>query len=116
MKSQTESVLTAGKNTFRRLCAQFGKTLRRAFVKMLRNAIWRADEWCHEQELKLRQEAELRQSLAEVDPTASAAREKAHKRAALQSSGQARAARPLHPELRRGRPRLVYQAGQFVRS
>lgn len=106
-----ESVWTAVKSTFQKRCAQFGKTLRRVSLKVLRNAIWRVDEWCHEQELKLRQEAERQELLAEVDPVASRARER---------SGRATRERifeklPACPRLRPASrpPQLRYKNGEF---
>lgn len=72
-------------------------------VRRLRAAVWAADEWIHAQELKLSAQRDGgRQPVAppaEFDRKASAAREKAHKRAA-----------------RAARPRLIYQGGQFVRK
>lgn len=68
----------------------------------LRKIVWVADEWIHRQELAMRQEAGRQEYIAEVDPVASAARERVHKRSA-------RAARPRLP-------RLQYKAGEWVRQ
>jgi hypothetical protein len=97
-----ESVLIAAKSIFLKLSAACANRLRRWSLKTLRNAIDRADEWCHEQEVRLRDEAAKPAYLAEVDPVASAARERVHKKTA-------RAARPRLA-------RLKYQHGEFVRS
>jgi hypothetical protein len=79
-------------------------TLKRAFwvwmLYQLRAAVWAADEWIHAHELKLREPAAAPARVSdEFNVAKSAAREKAHKRAA-----------------RAARPRLVYHGGQFVRQ
>jgi hypothetical protein len=76
-------------------------TLRLWALKKLRMIVWAADEWLHKQELQMRQDAARKEHLAEVDPAASAARERVSKKSAHK------------PRARR--PRLVYQGGQFVR-
>lgn len=99
-----ESVLIAARNTFLKLAEACGKTLRRFLLKSLRNALDRADEWCHAQEVRLRDEAAMADksavaaAKAEVDPAASRQRER-----------KIRAARPRLA-------RLKYQHGEFVRS
>jgi hypothetical protein len=69
-------------------------------LKTLRIALDRADDWLHAKEVALRDEAAKPALLAEVDPVASRAREKAIKR-------------ERKPRARK--PRLVYQHGEFVR-
>ena len=118
MRSLTESVLIAVGNTFRKLCARFGKTLRRVSLRILRNALDRADEWVRAQEIELRQEARKQEVLAEVDPAASRAREHSIKRSGavrgglLNGAGEMASIRPRAKAL----PRLKYQHGEFVRS
>jgi hypothetical protein len=98
-----ESVLIAAKSIFLKLSAACANRLRRWSLKTLRNVIDRADEWCHEQEVGFREQAAGNSEYAaEVDPVASAARERVHKKTA-------RAARPRLA-------RLKYQHGEFVRS
>jgi hypothetical protein len=63
-----ESVQSAEKSIF--------LSARKWSLRMLRNALDRADEWVHEQEVAMRQEAGKQEILAEVDPAASAARER----------------------------------------
>jgi hypothetical protein len=100
------------------------KTVNRGSWSVIREKLWRfalrraraivdaADEWIHAQEMELIKPAQVRETLAEVDVVASAARERVHKRTT-------RAARP---RLRQGsggqarQPRLKYQGGQFVRQ
>ena len=101
-----ESVKDAAKRFLKNAANACRKSLRRWALKTLRNLIDRADEWLHEKEVGMRQEARKQEFLAEVDPVASEAREKAIKRV--------RKPRALHPEPRR--PRLVYQHGEFVRQ
>jgi hypothetical protein len=95
-----ESVLTAAKNIFRKLFDQSRSNAKSWLLRLLRSAIWKADEWIHAQELKMREDRAKPESLAAVDPANSAAREGVHK---------ARAARPRPP-------RMKYVAGQFVRN
>ena len=72
------------------------------FLRIARSITLTVDDWIQVQEVKLRQEAGRQEILAEVDPSASAVREKAIRRVA-------RAAKPKQPRLR-------YQHGEFVRS
>jgi hypothetical protein len=72
------------------------------FLRIARSITLTVDDWIQVQEVKLRQEAGKQEILAEVDPTASAVREKAVRRVV-------RAAKPKQPRLR-------YQHGEFVRS
>jgi hypothetical protein len=76
--------------------------LRRWALKKLRAIVWAADEWLHKQELQMRQDAARKEHLTEVDPAASAARERVSKKPA--SKPRAR------------RPRLIYQHGYWVRQ
>lgn len=75
-------------------------------IRMLQSLVWRADEWLHAQEIKLREPAPaavIARAAApdpEFDVKASAARERIVKKA--------RAASPRHP-------RLKYQHGEFVK-
>lgn len=76
----------------------------RLFLRYAGNVVTAAEDWIHAQEVKLRENAAAAVTSApvavpeEFQVKASAARERAK-----------RAARPR-------RPRLVYQAGQFVRQ
>jgi hypothetical protein len=80
-----EFVTTAVKSTFRKLSLAYVNGARRWSLRLLRNLIWRADEWVHAQEVAMRQEAttnhESRITNHEFDPAASAARERATVRA-----------------------------------
>jgi len=69
------------------------------FLRIARTVTLSVDDWIQKQEVALRQESVKQEALAEVDPVASAAREKAVRRAT-----------------RKARlPRLKYQHGEFVR-
>jgi hypothetical protein len=78
------------------------------FLRIGRDLVWKADEWFQRQEIALREEiaapAAMAEAQSEVEPVASAAREKAIRR-----ERKPRAARAQ-------KPRLVYQGGQFVRE
>jgi hypothetical protein len=93
MKSHTEYARNAFGNIFR-------SRLKRWLIKMLRNAVDRADEWVHRQEVGIREQvAGGREYAAEVDPVASRKRERA-------------IVKTRRPRL----ARLKYQHGEFVRS
>ena len=94
-----ESAWIAAKKSFRKRSAQCAKTLRRWSLKKMRNMLWRADEWLIEKEREFQREAVKKELLAEVDPVASSAREKARKKIA-------------RPRV----ARLKYQHGEFVRT
>lgn len=111
-----ESASHAGKNIFRRALKRAAKEGKSWLLKLLRDIIWRADEWVQRQEVRLRDEAAAVEvsaaALAEVDPVASAAREHAHKRAARAARPRSnRTASSARPRL----PRLKYEHGEFVR-
>jgi hypothetical protein len=115
-----ESVWTAVKSTFRKRSVPFGKTLRRWSLKTLRNAIDRADTWCHRQEVGFREQvAGNSEYAAEMDPVASALREKHRSGQAAYTivwDGCKTAGKttPLQLAVRRHVPRLKYQHGEFV--
>lgn len=139
-----ESAKGAVRNIFQRAARACGNKLRIWSLKALRGAIWRADEWIHAQELKLREEAEMEKYRAEVSPAKSAARERVHRResgraahppqgemnlpacppldaAAPAIAGRTTGARARLSAVRMGPrrqsfPRLKYQHGEFVRS
>ena len=67
-------------------------------LRRLRAIVWAADEWIHAQEIKQRETAAPAAVSNEFNVAQSAARERAHRKAA-----------------RAARPRLRYQGGQFVR-
>lgn len=90
--------------------SQFTALLWRWTLRRARLALDVADEWIHAQEVRLREQAAIPQRLAEVDPIASAARERSHKKSARAVSSSRTPSR-VRPRM----PRLVYQAGQFVR-
>jgi hypothetical protein len=73
------------------------------FLRIVRSITLTVDDWIQAQEVKLRQEAGKQEILAEVDPAASAVREKAIKR--TRRNGSIAKARP---------PRLKYLHGEFV--
>jgi hypothetical protein len=52
------------------------ETLHRWMLRQLRELIWRADEWVHVQEVRLRDEAAMANTKTEIDPIASNARER----------------------------------------
>lgn len=73
------------------------------FLRIVRSITLTVDDWIQRQEVGLREQvAGKAEYLAEVDPAASAVREKAIRR-------------ERKPKVAR-RPRLVYQHGEFVRS
>jgi uncharacterized protein YraI len=72
-----ESVATAARNISRKLYAACANKVKRWSLSFLRNLIWRADEWVHAQEQKLRADASRAEYAAEVDPVVSAVRERA---------------------------------------
>lgn len=126
-----ESVSSAVKNIFRKLCLRIGAfvaakalqirgTIRLRSIKLLRQLIDRADEWCHGLEVLLRHEAAVAAAKAEVDPVASAARERAIKKLAGVSTGKSTIGNSASPHSRVLRPhrlpRLKYRQGEFVRS
>lgn len=68
-------------------------------LRRLRAIVWAADEWIHAQEVQLREPAAVPAAVSdEFNVAKSAARERAHRKAA-----------------RAARPRLQYRGGQFVR-
>lgn len=86
-------------------------TLRRA-----RLALDVADEWIHAQEVRLREQAAIPQRLAEVDPIASAVRERAVLAARQNNDKAQRKLNRMAVGVKPMRlPRLRYEAGQFVR-
>jgi hypothetical protein len=122
-----DSVWTAVKSISRKLCAVCANRLRRWSLKMLRNAIWRADEWCHEQEVRLREEAARPAFQAEVNRVQSAKREHALKKlpacppldatapaVAGKTTGARRRLSAASMAPRRQFPKLKYQHGEFV--
>jgi hypothetical protein len=115
-----ESVLIAAKSIFLKLSAACANRLRRWSLKTLRNVIDRADEWCHELEVRLRDEAAKPAYAAEVDPAASAARERSIKKLGGVSAGKSITGSSASPHSRvlgpHRLPRLKYQHGEFVRS
>jgi hypothetical protein len=88
-------------------------------LKALRALADAADDWIHAQEVNLRAPAALAESLAEVDPAASAARERAIKKLGGVSAGKSNTGNSASPHSRtlgpHRPPRLRYQAGQWVR-
>lgn len=77
------------------------KKLWKLFLRIARAVTLAADDWIQRQEVRLRDNSAVATFQAEVDPIASAVREKAIRRAA----------RITKPRL----PRLKYQHGEFVR-
>ena len=82
----------------------------RLFLRLAGNAVTAAEDWIHAQEVKLREES---QSAGNAQTAVTAAPAKCSEEFAVKASAARervkRAARPR-------RPRLVYQAGQFVRQ
>lgn len=107
--------------------------LKRWAIRTLRLILDRADEWLHAQEVRIRDEAARPAYVAEVDPAASATREKEFRGRRLSTQlADGRAAQepreighvrreartPFTSIPRRPRklmPRLRYESGQFVR-
>ncbi len=77
----------------------------RLFLRTARTITLTVDDWIQRQEVSLREGAAVAQFQAEVDPAASAVREKAIRRERMPRA--TRAARPA---------RLKYQHGEFVRQ
>lgn len=107
-----ESVKSVAKNISRKLYA--------LSLRLLRNLIWRADEWVHAQEQKLKAPAIRAEYAAEVDPVASAARERTHKRLGarhpdplLKRAGEMAS---IQPSAKIKLPRLHYEQGSWVRQ
>lgn len=122
-----------------RIAAAAAKSLWRISIRTLRKALDRADDWCHAQEVKLRDQAARPAYLAAVDPAASATRERNLKPARIrtfpvsspntalfcgtETSGHSRASRKSQTlgnrsggRLQKHMPRLKYQHGEFVRT
>ena len=91
----------------------------RLFLRTARTITLTVDDWIQRQEVSLREGAAVAQFQAEVDPAASAVREKEKKiggvsaRKSNTGSSASPHSRALVP---RRQPRLKYQHGEFVRT
>jgi hypothetical protein len=56
------------------------RPLKRTMLRLVRDALWRADEWIQREEAKLQDAAIARREIAVVDPAASRLREQAQSR------------------------------------
>jgi hypothetical protein len=102
------------------------KTLReklwKLFLRTAREITLTMDDWIQRQEVSLREGAAVAQFQAEVDPVASAAREKSYRivHDGVTTGGKTTPLEILHA--RSGKPRvarlarLKYQHGEFVRN
>lgn len=95
----------------------------RLFLRAVRAVTLTVDDWVQAQELKLREPAVRAAAQVEVDPVASALREKALRASSPEKAlrresllgGTVPAVNGARHSRRAGAPRLRYQAGQFVR-
>lgn len=96
------------------------KKLWKLFLRIARAVTLAADDWIQRQEVRLRDTAAMADFQAEVDPVASAVRERAIKKLGGVSAGKSTIGNSASPHSRKlaphRLPRLKYQHGEFVRS